>query len=117
MTYPNFPYGVNMTLVKRTVSGQDMYGNDVYDETSTVIGNCVFQPAGSTENLTFADQVNTTDTIFMPFGTPVGPLDAIDFNGNRYEVIGEISSWVSPFSGRTSPIRINVSKIAGVSAA
>jgi len=116
MTYPVFPYGVNMTLIKRTVSGQDSYGNDVYAETPRVIGNCVFQPAGSTENLAFTDQVNTSDVIFMPFGTPVGPLDAIEYQGVRYEVVGEVSSWVSPFSGRTSPIRINVSKITGVTA-
>jgi hypothetical protein len=117
MTFPVFPYGVNMTLIKRYVSGQDSYGNDVYSETPMVIGNCVFQPAGSTENLIFTDQVNTTDTIFMPYGTPVGPLDAIEYNGDRFEVIGEISSWVSPFSGRTSPIRVNVNKVTGVAAA
>jgi len=118
MSSPWFPYSVSMTLVKRVLSATpDSYGNDVYTETKTTVLDCVFQPAGSTENLVFTDQVATTDTIFMPYGTPVGYLDAIEYAGNRYEVTGEPSVWVSPFSGRVSPIRISVSKITGVTAA
>lgn len=114
MTSPVFPFSVTMTLIKRSVMDQDAYGNDIYLETPVTVTNCVFTPAGSSESLNFQDQVSTSDTIFMPAGTDVGPLDAIEWNGNRYEVTGEISAWTSPFSGRVSPVRINVSKIAGV---
>jgi hypothetical protein len=106
-----------MTLIRRTLSGtQDEYGNDVYNETPSTIYGCVFVPASSGESLVFQDQVNTTDTIFMPAGTVVSPLDAIEYNGDKYEVMGKPSAWTSPFSGRVSPIRINVNKITGVSA-
>jgi hypothetical protein len=106
-----------MTLIRRTLSGTvDEYGNDVYNETPVTVTNCVFAPAGSSENLTFADQVSSFDTIFMPADTIVSTLDAIDWNGNRYEVAGEPSAWTSPFSGRVSPIRISVSRITGVTA-
>jgi len=105
-----------MTLIKRAVSGQDAYGNDTYTETQVNVDYCVFQPAGSNENLIFTDQISTTDTIFMPFGTDVTALDAIDYNGDRYEVVGDPGEWVSPFSGRVSPIRVSVSIVKGVSA-
>jgi hypothetical protein len=113
MSMPYMPFAVPMTLLKRAVSGQDEYGNDTYTETPVTIQQCVFQPAGSTENLIFADQVSTTDTIFMPGGTDVSALDAIQYNGDTYEVTGAISAWTSPFSGRISPIRINVLLVSG----
>jgi hypothetical protein len=113
MGYPFFPYPDTMTLIKRTVSGVDDYGNDVYSEASTKVVQCVFQPSGSTENLVFADQVATTDTIFMPYGTDVTALDLIEYKGDRYEVTGAPSSWQSPFSGRVSPMRIAVTLITG----
>jgi len=94
----------------------DEYGNDIYIDKNVSVSNCVFQPGGSSESLAFADQVDTTDTIFMPYGTDVAPLDAIVYDGETFEVTGIPSEWVSPFSGRVSPIRINVRKVSGVSA-
>jgi hypothetical protein len=88
----------------------------VLTETRVKVYNCVFVPAGSSESLAFQDQVATTDTIFMPAGTNVTALDAIEYNGDTYEINGEPSAWTSPFSGRVSPIRINVSRISGVAA-
>lgn len=115
-TSPAFPYSVPMTLVKRVLSGTtDAYGNDVYTEQNFTIPNCIFQPGGSSESLVFQDQTNTTDTIFMPYGTDVTFQDAIIYNGVKYEVVGVPSVWTSPFSGRVSPIRIDVNKVSGVS--
>jgi hypothetical protein len=106
-----------MTLVKRIPTGtQDSYGNDVYTEQNFQIPNCVFQPGGSSENLSFADQSNTSDTIYMPYGTDVTYLDAIIYNGITFEVTGVPNQWVSPFSGRVSPIRVEVTTISGVTA-
>jgi hypothetical protein len=112
---PIFPYGVTVTLVKRTLSGQDANGNDVYSEKSYQVPNTVFVPAGASENLVFTDQTNTTETFYMPWGTDVNPYDAIIFQGVEYEVQGVPSLWVSPFSGRPSPVRVNAIKISGVS--
>ena len=116
MSYPNFQYGVSVTLVRRrTVSGHDEYNNDVYDEVPALVSGCAFHPSGSTEALQFTDQVDTTDTFFMPAGTDVVATDAIDFGGQRYEVTGDPSRWTSPFSGHSSPIRVDVTRIVGTS--
>lgn len=115
MTSPSFPYSVTMTLVKRVLSGNvDQYNNDVYVEQSYDVSNCVFQPGGSGEIVAFAEQTNTTDTVFLPYGTDVTYLDAIIYNGIKYEVVGVPAVWQSPFSGRVSPIRVDVNKVSGV---
>lgn len=115
MTSPYFPYGVTVTLVKRTLSGQDANGNDVYTEKTLQVSNTVFVPGGASENLVFADQTSTTEQFYVPWGTDVNAYDAIVFQGDTYEITGVPSKWMSPFSGRVSPIRVNAIKISGVS--
>jgi len=108
-------FAVNMTLVRRVLTGTpDAYGNDVYTDVMIQVPQCVFVPAGSSENLVFTDQVSQTDTIFFPPGVVVTALDAVIYNGDTYEIQGEPSYWTSPFSGRESPIRINVTRVTGV---
>jgi len=103
-----------MTLVKRSVTGQDEYGNDIMSNTYIDVYNCAIEPAASSENLVFTDQVSMMNTIFMPAGTPVEPVDAIIYAGETFEVFGTRNDWTSPFSGRQSPIRVTVNKIEGV---
>jgi hypothetical protein len=110
-----FPYGQTVTLISRTVSGQDGYGNDVYAETSTDVSPCIVQPAGSVETIQWTDEVSTDLTVFLPFGTDIEAIDAVEINGIRYEVQGEPSNWTSPFTGRNSPEQIRVSKVTGAS--
>jgi hypothetical protein len=112
---PIFPYGVTVTLVKRILSGQDANGNDTYTEKTLQVSNVVFVPGGASENLTFADQTNTIEQFYLPWGTDVNTYDAIIFQGIEYEIQGVPSQWVSPFSGRPSPIRVTAVKVSGVS--
>jgi len=111
----SFPYGQTVTVVKRTVSGQDSYGNDTYTETKTDIYPCVVQTSGSVETVQFTDQVSDSLTMFLPYGTDITAIDAVEYLGIRYEMQGDPSVWQSPFSGRTSPIQISVQRITGVS--
>jgi hypothetical protein len=110
-----FPYSVSLTLVHRVLDGQDSFGNDAYrDETETVAGS-VAAPGGSSEDTQFTEQVSTSMTFYLPYGTPVGPLDAIIYNGTKYEVQGEPSSYSSPFSNNTAPVEVRARAITGAS--
>jgi hypothetical protein len=111
----SFPYGQTVTVVSRTVAGQDSYGNDTYTETKTDITPCVVQSSGSTETTQFTDQVSDSLTVFLPYGTSVQAIYALEWNGIRYEVQGNPSQWQSPFSGHTSPIQVTAIRITGVS--
>jgi hypothetical protein len=115
MTSPVFTFSIAVVLVHRAPSGQvDEYGNDIMSVTRATVPNVVFVPAGSSENVSFADQSTQSETFYMPYGTDVSVLDAIEFNGDTYEVNGSPDIWSSPFSGRVSPIRISATKITGV---
>ena len=112
----SFPYGQTVTIVRRTVTGQDEYGNDVYTETTEDVTLVVVQPSGSTENIQFTDQVSIGMVFYFPYGTVINPTDAISFAGDKYEVEGNPQAWPpSPFSGNFSPIEVRATLITGVS--
>jgi hypothetical protein len=99
--------------VRRVVTGTDDFNNDVYGESTQDVSNCSVQPSSSRENLNLSDQLSSRITVFVPYGTDVSYIDAIIVGDNKYEVTGSPDVWVSPFSGRTSPIRIEGSLIEG----
>ena len=77
MTAPVFANGQTVTLITRTKTGEDSYGNDVYGETPTDVPGCVVWPTASTENVQAEDQVITGLTALLPVGTDVSAVDAV----------------------------------------
>lgn len=110
-----FPYSVSVTLVHRVLSGLDQYNNDVYTDDPVTVSGVVFAPTGSFEDVQFTDQVTTSVTFYLPFGTAVGPLDAIIYNGIKYEIRGEPQVYRSPFSNNTAPVEVRAAAISGAS--
>lgn len=110
------PYGQTVTLVRRIPAGTDDYGNDTYTEVTENIPLCSVQPDVSTETIQFTDVVTSGITVFLPYGTDVTYLDAvIPADGIKYEIQGDPSHWVSPFSGHAAPIQVRATKVKGVS--
>lgn len=112
---PVFPYGVTVTIRRRSVSGKDEYGNDTFSSTTEDVPLCVVQPAGTSENIQFTDQLSSDIVVYFPYGTDVEYIDAVILNGIQYEVQGKPNTWRSPFSGNTAPVEVRASKITGVS--
>jgi hypothetical protein len=111
-----FTYATTLTVVHRVLNGLDGFGNDTYrDEPETVPGSVV-APQGSSEQVQWTDQVSTSIVAYLPFGTPVGPLDAILYNGRTYEIQGEPQSYRSPFSNNTAPVEVRAQIVTGASA-
>jgi hypothetical protein len=110
-----FTYGQTVTLVRRAVSGTDEYGNDTFTETQEDIPLCVVAPTGGSELIQFTDQVNDPMQVWLPAGTDLTYLDAIIFEGLKYEVQGNPNSFTSPFSGHISPVQISVLRVSGAS--
>jgi hypothetical protein len=108
-----FPDGSTVTIVRRTVTGTDDWGNDVYGTVNADVGPCSVQPASSREDLNFADQITKSIVVFVPYGTDVSFIDAVIVAGVQYEVNGQPDIWKSPFSGNTSPIRIDATEVEG----
>jgi hypothetical protein len=113
--YPVLPFGQTVTLLHRTVSGQDQFGNDVYASTPETVTNVAIQPGSHTERTSFTDQVTTNLQVFLPSGTSIGYLDAIVWNGDTYEISGDPAIHISPFSGHAGPIRVTATIVKGAS--
>lgn len=112
---PVFPYGVTVTVISRTVSGQDEFGNDTFSETTQDIPYCSVQPGGTNETTQFTDQLSSEVVVYLPYGTDVEYIDALAIDGDRYEVQGKPNTWASPFSGNTAPVEVRATKVTGVS--
>lgn len=116
MTTRTFPYSVSVTLLQRVLNGQDEFGNDAYEDNPIEVDGCVVQPSGSSEIVQWTDQVSSDIVVFFPYGTAVSSLDAILYNGIKYEIQGIPQNWQpSPFSGNTSPIQARASMVTGAS--
>lgn len=112
---PNFPYGVTVTVVSRTLTGKDDYGNDVYEDATFDVPFCSVQPGGTNETTQFTDQLSSEIVAYLPYGTDVEFLSALIVNGITYEVQGKPNVWESPFSGNTAPVEVRATKVSGVS--
>lgn len=93
-----FAAAMPVTLITRTVSGQDAYGNDTFTETQTTI-NAAFAPGTSLELVQGQDLVTIQPTLYLPPDVDPNPIDAVLVDGQRYDVDGDTDVWMSPFTG------------------
>jgi hypothetical protein len=113
--YPSLPNGKMVTLRHRVVAGQDEYGNETYAFTEVQVGPCSVQQGHSGEVTAYTDRVTTDITVYVPYGTDVGYLDVVIVDNVEYEVTGDPAVWLSPFSGRSAPIRVEGQLVKGAS--
>lgn len=112
-----FGFGPQITLVTRTVTGQDADGNDVYGETTTTVQG-VFAPGGSAEyppgtGSSGGDQVISQPTVYLPLGTSLAAVDAVEVGGVRYEVDGDPLVWASPSGSKLGGVQVPLRKVTG----
>ena len=107
-----FSFGRSVSLVRRSKSGTDAYGNDVFATTSTVVAGA-FAPGGSTEQVQGQNVVITQPTLYLPPGTDVSAVDAIDIDGDRFEVDGTPTDWVNPFTGWNPGVEVRLKRVTG----
>jgi hypothetical protein len=111
---PNL-YGETVTLVARTVSGQDAYGKDIYTTTAeTPVDNCGFAPAGSIERVQGQDVITTTPTAYLPTGTPTpSAVDQVKARGDLYDIDGKPQVFVNPLTGTAPGAVLRLKAVTG----
>lgn len=107
-----FPFGRSVSLVRRSKSGTDAYGNDAFTTTSTVVRGA-FAPGGSTEQVQGQNVLITQPTLYLPAGTDVSSVDAVDIDGDRFEVDGSPNDWTSPFTGWSPGVEVRLKRVTG----
>lgn len=108
----DFQFGETITLNRRTVSGQDDYGNDIYTTEAVILPNIPVWPSVSTESVQGQDMVSSDLTAVLPAGTDVAAVDSVQVYGNAYEIVGEAGRYRSPLAG-TELIEIRLRKVTG----
>jgi hypothetical protein len=108
----DFPFGDLITVSTRTPTGRDGDGNTTYTTVNTVVRG-QFVPAGSVEILQGQDIVVSQDTVYLPAGTVVQPVDRIVVGGVTFEVDGSPNSPVNGFTGWAPAVVVKLRKVTG----
>lgn len=111
MTYP---YGTQVTLVKRVKGAPDALGNDTWTTTQTTVTAQAFDPGISAELVQGQDVLTTQPTVYLPPGTDVSYLDAvIGPDGLQYEVDGSPNVPASPFTAWQPGVVVKLRRVTG----
>lgn len=110
-----------VTLLSRSVTGQDSYGNDVYAAVATDVPAIIMPRtsgratgAGSTEaTKAAADVVTTGLTVILLPGTAVKAVDQFKVSGAVYDVDGDPADWTSPLTGTPAGVQVELVKVTG----
>ena len=107
MALTSLPGAQTVTVVRRVrrqnpdgTWARDGRGNAIYDDERIDVKGCSVQPATGSET---DDQGRTTvytrTTIYAPLSFPAGPVDAVEFDGLRWDVRGRPARWEHPRIG------------------
>lgn len=112
------PYGETVTLLRTGSTTHDEYGNDVLDESSSVIRDVAVWPRTSSEttgenNAGDRNQTIIGLTLLIPPGIAVRSTDRFVVRGERYEVDGEPGVWRSYLTNTQAGTQVTLTRVEG----
>ena len=97
---------VTVTVVRRTPTGRDDYGNATFTESTTTIGDCLVAWTGVAEDQADADRTSDRATVYDPSGSwPSTAVDRVELGGLRWEVDGTPMLWPGSVGGVVVELR------------
>lgn len=113
----NFPHGETVTLLAPGTIA-DPYSGDTADDwttlTETPIHGVAVEPRPSQEPVQDARNAVTSGyTLYVPAGAQIAPRDRVRVRGEVYSILGEPAEWISPFTGWTPGIVVQVGRTDG----
>jgi hypothetical protein len=95
----------SITIVRKTSTGVDDFGNPTYSYANTTIQNCGIGFGNSDEPvMDDRDPIDNTLTLFMPAGTVIEANDTFIVRGTRFVKAGSPENWVSPVQMGSLPV-------------
>lgn len=104
-----FPFGEPITLLINGTPSADDVGDPVPAQTQVTVTGA-FNPGISAEEAATGTG-STQPTVYLPPGTDVSWIDAVQVRGVTYQVDGSPNDWSSPFTGTAFGV---VVKLRGV---
>lgn len=97
-----------VTVITRTANGRDGYGNTVYTDSETTVGDCLVAPTASNEDTSDADRTTDSATVYDLSGawpdTSAGSRVRLD-DGSVWEVDGTPQRWPGAISRSVVQLR------------
>jgi len=107
-----FPFAQTVTVVKRVKSGTDSFGNDVFTTTQVDVPGA-FNPGTSAELVQGQDLLTVQPSVYLPPGTDVAAIDAVQVGGLLYEVDGSPNAWTNPYTGWNPGTEVKLRRVTG----
>lgn len=107
-----FPFGTSITLLTRTKGAPDAYGNDTWTTTSSTVRGA-FNPGASSEAVQGQDLLTVQPAVYLPPGTVVAAVDAVQVDGLTYEVDGNPNAWTNPFTAHDFGVEVRLKRVTG----
>lgn len=101
-----------VTLVRRAKGEPDALGNDTWAETPVDV-QAVYAPGSSNETVQGRDSLTVTAIVYLPASTRVDALDAVEVDGQRFEVDGEPITWRHALTGWAPGIEVRLRRSVG----
>lgn len=73
-----------------------------------------FNPGTSVESLGGRDLLTVQPAVYLPAGTSIAAVDAVEVRGLTYEVDGSPNDWVNPFTGWNPGVEVRLRRAAVV---
>jgi len=108
-----FAFGETVTLHRRSVTGQDADGNDVYGDASSTLTGVPVWPRSATELVQGQDTLITGLSALLPADTDVSGVDKVTVYGDDYDIDGEPGHYRSPFTNLDPGVLVNLTKVTG----
>lgn len=120
---PFFPYGIKATVVKRTRrTTPNLDGNDVYTDTEFEVSDVVTWPSTSSLvgqglriEMRTGDQSTAVASLqaLLPPNTDVTAFDAVRIGDVLWEIEGDPSIYISPFTGTNPGVLVRLVRVTG----
>ena len=107
-----FPFGEPITLITRTKGAPDARGNDTWTPTTTTVTGA-YNPGTSVELVQGQDLLTVQPSVYLPPGTVVSAIDAVQVAGLTYEVDGSPNEMTSPWTGKDFGIVVKLKRVTG----
>jgi hypothetical protein len=103
-----------VTIIRRRVSGQDAYGNDVYGEDREDVAGVAVGQIDSTDMPGPSHQrVRLSRLVVFPPGTYVSAEDRLDIDGHRWGIDGAPTRVEQPVLGLTAGVVVRAVRTTG----
>ena len=99
-------------------AGRDDFGNPLPGTRHTITGCVVAPRAGTETNAGVQQQVITGLAAYLPFGADIRAADIVELTegrwaGTRWNVVGEVGDWSSPFTGWRAGAEVALERVTG----